>query len=37
MSPMCRYGGPKDPELGKEWVDRARKRGYKMAGVYCTI
>jgi len=31
------YGGPKDPPLGKEWNDRARRRGYKMAGVYCTI
>lgn len=31
------YGCKPNPELGREWTERARKRGYKMAGVYCEI
>lgn len=31
------YGCPKDSKLAKEWTDRASSRGYKMAGVYCSM
>lgn len=31
------YGCIQDETTGKEWAGRARRRGYHMAGVYCTI
>ena len=31
------YGCPKDAAAGKEWADKARRRGYRMAGVYCEL
>ncbi|CAG9461457.1 unnamed protein product [Pedinophyceae sp. YPF-701] len=31
------YGGPQDEELGQQWADKARSRGYRMKGVYCEI
>lgn len=31
------YGCKADPEKGKEWAERARRRGYRMQGVYCEI
>ena len=31
------YGCIQDPALGNEWNKRASRRGYHMAGVYCTI
>lgn len=27
------YGCERDPAAGREWVDRARRRGYRMSGV----
>ena len=31
------YGCERDPAAGKEWADKARRRGYRMAGVYCEL
>ncbi len=31
------YGCERDPEAGKEWADKAKRRGYRMEGVYCRI
>ena len=31
------YGGPKDEELGQQWTNKAKSRGYRMKGVYCVI
>lgn len=31
------YGCVKDPIAGAEWTERARRRGYKMDGVYCKL
>ncbi len=31
------YGCKADPEKGREWVEKARRRGYRMQGVYCVI
>ncbi|KAK9810453.1 hypothetical protein WJX72_010920 [[Myrmecia] bisecta] len=28
------YGCEADPVAGKEWVDKARRRGYRMSGTY---
>ena len=31
------YGCAKDPAAAAEWIERARRRGYKMDGVYCKL
>ncbi len=31
------YGCESDPEKGREWAEKARRRGYRMQGVYCEI
>ncbi|KDD75963.1 hypothetical protein H632_c416p0 [Helicosporidium sp. ATCC 50920] len=31
------YGCEANPEKGKEWLEKARRRGYRMQGVYCEI
>lgn len=31
------YGCAPDPEAAERWAARARRRGYRMQGVYCTI
>ena len=31
------YGCTADAAAGKDWTDKARRRGYKMSGVYCEI
>ena len=31
------YGCSPDPEAAKAWIDKARRRGYRMAGTYCEI
>jgi len=31
------YGCVKDPAAASEWIERARRRGYKMDGVYCKL
>ncbi|KAI7840707.1 hypothetical protein COHA_005629 [Chlorella ohadii] len=31
------YGCEADPVKGREWADKARRRGYRMDGVYCKI
>ena len=31
------YGCERDAAAGKEWSDKARRRGYRMAGVYCEL
>lgn len=31
------YGTPKDVQNGQEWTEKARRRGYKMQGVYCEL
>lgn len=31
------YGCEPDPTKGREWSERARRRGYRMQGVYCEI
>ena len=31
------YGCKKNVEIGKIWAEKARRRGYRMAGVYCEI
>ena len=31
------YGCRADPEAAKGWADKAKRRGYRMRGVYCSI
>ena len=31
------YGCKADPERGQEWIDKARRKGYRMRRVYCEI
>ena len=31
------YGCEADPAKGREWAEKARRRGYRMDGVYCKI
>ena len=31
------YGCEHDAAAGKEWADKAKRRGYRMDGVYCEI
>lgn len=31
------YGCQKDPKAAEEWTEKARKRGYRMDGVYCKL
>lgn len=31
------YGCDRDPAAGREWVDKAKRRGYRMDGVYCEL
>ena len=31
------YGCERDAAAGKEWADKSRRRGYRMAGVYCEL
>lgn len=31
------YGCQADPVKGREWAEKARRRGYRMDGVYCKI
>lgn len=31
------YGCVADPEAARTWSDKAKRRGYRMRGVYCTI
>jgi TPR repeat protein len=31
------YGCERDPAAGREWVDKAKRRGYRMEGVYCEL
>lgn len=31
------YGCKADPERGRVWVEKARRKGYRMQGVYCEI
>lgn len=31
------YGCEQDLRAAKEWAERARKRGYRMQGVYCEL
>ena len=31
------YGCKADTPAGKEWADKARRRGYRMSGVYCEL
>ena len=31
------YGCEADPVKGREWAEKARRRGYRMDGVYCKI
>lgn len=31
------YGCAADPEAARTWADKAKRRGYRMRGVYCTI
>ncbi|KAK9822169.1 hypothetical protein WJX81_004307 [Elliptochloris bilobata] len=31
------YGCKADAAVGKEWADKARRRGYRMSGVYCEL
>ncbi|KAK9808543.1 hypothetical protein WJX73_006849 [Symbiochloris irregularis] len=31
------YGCNPDPAAGREWIDKARRRGYRMSGVYCEL
>ena len=31
------YGCAPDPAAAERWAARARRRGYRMEGVYCTI
>mmetsp|Transcript_40974 Transcript_40974/g.97350 ORF Transcript_40974/g.97350 Transcript_40974/m.97350 type:complete len:105 (-) Transcript_40974:411-725(-) len=31
------YGCAPDPEAAREWAEKARRRGYRMRGVYCEL
>ena len=31
------YGCDPDPVAAKEWIDKARRRGYRMSKVYCEL
>lgn len=31
------YGCEENPAAARIWVDKAKRRGYRMAGVYCEI
>lgn len=31
------YGCQRDPKAAEEWIERARKKGFKMQGVYCQL
>lgn len=31
------YGCEADPLHGREWTEKARRRGYRMSGVYCEL
>lgn len=31
------YGCESDPLQGREWTEKARRRGYRMSGVYCEL
>lgn len=31
------YGCQKDPKAAEEWIEKARKRGYRMESVYCQL
>lgn len=31
------YGCERDPAGGQDWADKARRRGYRMSGVYCEL
>lgn len=31
------YGCDRDAAAGKEWADKAKRRGYRMDGVYCEL
>lgn len=31
------YGCDRDPVAGREWIDKAKRRGYRMEGVYCEL
>jgi TPR repeat protein len=31
------YGCEADPDKGREWAEKARRRGYRMQRVYCEI
>jgi TPR repeat protein len=31
------YGCRKDPEAAAQWAAKARRRGGRMQGVYCTL
>ena len=31
------YGCKADVAAGKDWADKARRRGYRMSGVYCEL
>lgn len=31
------YGCEADPLQGREWVEKARRRGYRTSGVYCEL
>lgn len=31
------YGCKANPERGREWIEKARRRGYRMHRVYCEI
>jgi len=31
------YGCERDPVAAREWIERAKSRGYRMSGVYCEL
>jgi TPR repeat protein len=31
------YGTERDPAAAARWADKARRRGYRMSGVYCEL
>jgi TPR repeat protein len=31
------YGCEADPAAAKEWIEKARRRGYRMSRVYCEL
>ena len=31
------YGCEADPVAAKEWIEKARRRGYRMSRVYCEL